>query len=81
MQSQLNDYPNAFQQLNLAQKQRLCLYCSTHGLCKPAKDKTQRIGNGCYTGFEQSKWIWCGQWLELDWFKVVLITRSKNESK
>lgn len=78
MQKLHDHHPNAYQQLSTAQKQRLCLFCYTHTICVPAHDKTQPIGNGCYTGFEQSKWIWCSQWNKLDWFKVTLITRSKK---
>lgn len=73
----LNDY----QRLTIKQKQRLCYYCETHSICKPHKDRTQPKGKGCYTKFEDSKWIWCSQWVILDSFKLCVITRSKNESK
>ena len=69
------------QQLSTIKKQLLCGYCETHGLCIPAKDRTQPKGNGCYSGFTEQPQTWCSQWQKLDSFKIALITRSKNESK
>ena len=69
------------QQLSTIKKQLLCGYCETHGLCIPAKDRTQPQGNGCYYGFVEHSQAWCSQWNQLDDFKIALITRSKNESK
>jgi hypothetical protein len=70
-----------YQELSVSQKQKLCLYYETHGLCNPAKYRHQPKGNGCFIGFDQGNSIWCSNWGVLDDFKTFVILRSKNESQ